>query len=234
MKTTAIILAAGTGKRMNSKTKKQYLEVESKPILYYSLKMFDDSFIDSIVLVTSEEEKEYCRREILEKYNIKKVETIVAGGKERYHSVMNAIFSMNPCDYVFIHDGARPFVSQDMLLRLYDEVKVTKACVAAMPVKDTIKIADEDGFVKSTPKRDLVWTIQTPQVFEYTLIEDAYSKLRKNELELINTGVKITDDAMVVESLKGNKIRLVEGSYQNIKITTQEDLEIAKIFAKKM
>lgn len=234
MKTVAVVLAAGSGKRMNTSIKKQYLELESKPVLYYSLKAFEDSFIDSITLVTSKEEVEFCKKEIVEKYCFKKVDHIVTGGKERYHSVMNGLFESEMCDYIFIHDGARPFITGDLLQRLFDTVIDTKACVAAVPVKDTVKIADNSGYVINTPNRKCVWSIQTPQVFSYSLIRDAYAKLREKEGEMEYAGIQITDDAMVVETFTSHKIKLVEGSYRNIKITTPEDLVIAKKFAKEI
>ncbi len=232
MKTTAIVLAGGRGKRMNSAVPKQFLTIQDKPVLYYSLKAFEDSFIDSIILVASEDDKEYCRKEIVEKYRFHKIEKIVSGGKERYHSVLNGIKAAEECDYIFIHDGARPFVTLDMLQRLYECVTECNACVAGMPVKDTIKIADEDGYIATTPKRDLVWMIQTPQVFSYELIKKAYLLLEKDEYSLIEQGISITDDAMVVETLLGEKVKLVEGDYRNIKITTPEDMRVAEGFLK--
>ncbi len=230
MRTTAIVLAGGRGKRMNSAVPKQFLTIKDKPVLYYSLKTFEDSFIDSVILVAGEDDVEYCRNEIVDKYGFQKVDKIVTGGKERYHSVLNGIKAAGECDYVFIHDGARPFVTQDMLARLLETVKKYHACVAGMPVKDTIKIADEEGFIETTPKRELVWMIQTPQVFEYELIKKAYLILEKDEYSLLQKGISITDDAMVVENLLGEKVKLTEGSYQNIKITTPEDLAIAEGF----
>jgi len=230
MKTTAIVLAGGRGKRMNSAVPKQFLMIKDKPVLYYSLKAFEDSFIDSVILVTSEDDMEYCKKEIVDKYGFTKVVKIVAGGKERYHSVLNGIKAASDCDYIFIHDGARPFVTQDMLARLLECVEESKACVAGMPVKDTIKIANEGGFIDTTPKRELVWMIQTPQVFDFALIKKAYLILEKDEYSLLQKGISITDDAMVVEMLLGEKVKLVEGSYQNIKITTPEDLAIAEGF----
>ena len=233
MKTTAIVLAGGRGKRMNSAVPKQFLSIQDKPVLYYSLKAFEDSFIDSVILVVSEDDKEYCQKEIVEKYRFRKIDKIVSGGKERYHSVLNGIKAAGECDYIFIHDGARPFVTPDMLQRLYECVTECNACVAGMPVKDTIKIADENGYIATTPKRDLVWLIQTPQVFSYELIKKAYLLLEKEEYSLIEQGISITDDAMVVETLLGEKVKLVEGSYRNIKITTPEDMGVAEGFLKK-
>lgn len=232
MKTTAIVLAGGRGKRMNSAVPKQFLTIQDKPVLYYSLKAFEDSFIDSVILVASEEDREYCQKEIVGKYRFHKIDKIVSGGKERYHSVLNGIKAAGECDYIFIHDGARPFVTLDMLQRLYECVTECNACVAGMPVKDTIKIADENGYIEATPKRDLVWMIQTPQVFSYELIKKAYLLLEKDEYSLIEQGISITDDAMVVETLLGEKVKLVEGSYRNIKITTPEDMGVAEGFLK--
>ena len=230
MKTTAIVLAGGRGKRMNSNVPKQFLMIQDRPVLYYSLKAFEDSFIDTIIIVASEDDMEYCQREIVDKYHFHKVEKIVPGGKERYHSVLNGIKAASDCDYIFIHDGARPFVTGDMLQRLLDCVVENHACVAGMPVKDTIKIADESGYIASTPNRELVWMIQTPQVFSYDLIKKAYLLLEKNEYSLLEKGISITDDAMVVETLLGEKVKLVEGSYRYIKITTPEDMGIAEGF----
>ena len=131
------------------------------------------------------------------------------------------------CDYIYIHDGARPFVTQAIIKQALAEVRTHKACVAAMPVKDTIKIADEQDFAVSTPRRDLVWMMQTPQVFQASLIRGAYRKLLSEEKKLRSQGVQITDDAMVVETLLSHPVKLFRASYENIKITTPEDLLIA-------
>ena len=227
-RTAAIVLAAGRGSRMKSKIQKQYLLLKGKPVLYYSLKAFEESFIDEIILVTGEEEIEYCRKEIVEKYGFTKVGHIVTGGKERYHSVFCGLQALTDCDYVFIHDGARPFVTEQILERAYETVQKEHACVVGMPVKDTIKLADENGFAKETPRRDLLWMIQTPQVFSYALVKSAYASFLEREQELLAQGIKMTDDAMVVETFTDTGIRLVEGSYENIKITTPEDLRIAE------
>lgn len=224
MKMTAIVLAAGTGKRMNTKVHKQYLLLKEKPILYYSLKAFEDSHVDEIILVTGAEEIEFCRKEIVEKYGFGKVRAIVEGGRERYHSVYEGLKAVGETDYVLIHDGARPFVSQDIIERTLEAVCEYRACVAGMPVKDTIKISDEEGFAKETPNRSSVWMIQTPQAFSYPLIYDAYTRMLEKE------DSAITDDAMVVERMTNHKVKLIEGSYRNIKITTPEDLLIAEQF----
>ena len=229
-RTVAVVLAAGAGKRMRSNVQKQCLLLRDKPVIYYALKTFQDSFIDEIVLVVGHGETEYCRREIAEKYHFSKITQIVEGGKERYHSVANGLKAVKDEGYVFIHDGARPFLTEEILLRAYDAVKKYQACVVGMPVKDTIKIADEKGFAKMTPNRKLVWQVQTPQVFTIALAKAAYETLLIKEEELKIQGISITDDAMVVETLLNHPVKLVEGSYENMKITTPEDLNIAHSF----
>lgn len=227
-KRAAIILAAGKGKRMQSRIPKQYLEVNGNTILYYTLKQFEESnIIDEIILVTGAKDEEYCKKEIIERYQFKKVTEIVAGGKERYHSVYHGLKKLSKeIEYVFIHDGARPFVTQEILERAWEGVKKYKACVVGMPVKDTIKIVNETQQVVDTPDRNRVWMVHTPQVFEKNLIQTAYEKIITQEDDTI------TDDAMVVEKMLRHPIQLIEGSYQNIKITTPEDLEIAKLYLK--
>lgn len=223
---TAIVLAAGRGSRMGTTVQKQYLDLQGKPVLYYSLKAFENSsYIDEIILVTGEEEREYCRKEIVERYGFLKVHKIVAGGSERYFSVWNGIQAAEPGGYVFIHDGARPFVDEQMIERIYQQVRTKKACVAGMPAKDTIKIADENGVVKETPDRDRVWIVQTPQVFAWEIVREAYAML-------MESGEAVTDDAMAVEKMLQYPVCLVQGSYENIKITTPEDLILADAFLK--
>lgn len=226
-KTVAIVLAAGRGKRMQSDVAKQYLLVRNKPVLYYSLKAFQDSLVDEIILVTAESEIAYCKEEIVEKYEFSKVSQIVAGGKERYHSVHNGLKACKDVDIVLIHDGARPFVDDAIIARNINMVKEYGACVTGMPVKDTIKIADAEGFVQETPRRDLIWAIQTPQTFRYDLIRNAYDTFLNNE-EANCESYNVTDDAMVAELFGGLKVKLVEGSYNNVKITTPEDMVLAE------
>ena len=216
---TAIVLAAGQGKRMHSKVQKQFLEIQGYPVLYYSLRCFQESpLIQDIILVTGEESISYCKEEIVQKYGFTKVSAVIPGGKERYEC--------RDCEYVLIHDGARPFVTEEILKRGLQKVKETGACVIGMPSKDTVKLSDEEGYVKETPNRKCVWTIQTPQIFSYSLIREAHDSIRQKDMS------KITDDAMVVEQETGAKVALAEGSYQNIKITTPEDLDIAEAFLK--
>ena len=230
----AVVLAAGSGKRMHSDIKKQFLLIQDKPVIYYSLQAFQQSFIDEIVLVVSEEDRDYCKKNIVDQYGFSKVKYIEAGGKERYHSVAAGLACLTDCDYIFIHDGARPMITEEILERAYECAKENDAYVVGMPVKDTIKIADKNGFIHQTPDRNLVWMIQTPQVFESTLIKEAYSRLLAQEEDLNEQGIHITDDAMVVETLMKHPVKLVEGSYENIKITTPEDLLIAENFKSKI
>lgn len=238
-KRTAIVLSAGSGKRMNSDTKKQYLLIKDKPIIYYSLNTFQQSsIIDEIILVASKDDLDYVKRDIVEKYEFSKVTHIVSGGKERYNSVYNGLKCCNDSEYVFIHDGARPFVTEEILKRAMEVLTEHGSAVVGMPVKDTIKIVNDDLEVTDTPNRKTVWQVQTPQCFRADIAISAYEKLilEENNGELKQRGIQVTDDAMVVETFYEikdadfNKVRLVEGSYENIKITTPEDLKIAEVF----
>ncbi len=236
---TAIMLAAGSGSRMKSDVAKQYMLLRGKPLLWYALQAVEESaVIDDCILVTGAEDIIYVKEEIVERYGFWKVDRIIAGGKERYDSVYQALRVIaedgmrvsNRDGFLFIHDGARPFLTEAILRRNYEAVERFRACVTGMPVKDTIKIADRDGFAAQTPDRSLVWQIQTPQVFESSLILEAYDRLQQEKERLAADGIRITDDAMVVETLMGLPVKLVEGSYENIKITTPEDLLTAEAF----
>ena len=225
MKNTAIVLAAGQGKRMHTKIQKQFLEIKGYPVLYYSLRCFQDSpLIEDIILVTGEESVLYCQKEIVDKYGFTKVTKVISGGKERYDSVYQGLLACENSDYVLIHDGARPFITEEILERGLTGAEETGACAVGMPSKDTVKIADESGYIAETPDRSKVWMIQTPQIFQYALIRSAHESIRTREMS------NVTDDAMVVEQETGIKVRLAEGSYQNIKITTPEDLGVAELF----
>lgn len=231
-KISAIVLSAGKGSRMENKVHKQYLELLDKPVIYYALKAFEESPVDEVVLVVGRGEEEFCRNEIVDKYHLHKVTHIVEGGKERYHSVFNGLCQCAGSDYVLIHDGARPFLTQDVIERAITSVQEFHSCIAAVPVKDTIKVANEDAVVEATPKRDSLWSVQTPQAFSYELIRSAYEKLLVKEDE--DTKVNVTDDAMVVEQYGDAKVHVFRGSYRNLKITTPEDLEMAEFLMKKI
>lgn len=223
MKYTAIILAAGQGKRMQSETAKQYLKLSGKPVLYYSMKAFEDSEIDQIILVTGAGEEEKVRLNLVERYGFHKVTKIIPGGAERYDSVYCGLEAAQETDYVLIHDAARPLVTKALIREMLKTVQKSRACVCGVPSKDTMKEVSSDGTVQKTLERSTLWNIQTPQAFEYSLIIAAYKKL----FELTDIG--ITDDASVVEQMTKVPVRIVPGSYDNIKITTPEDLAIAKV-----
>lgn len=234
---TAIVLAAGSGKRMQSAVAKQYLLLKEKPVIWYALQAFQQSEqIHQIVLVVGPNEVEICKENIVKRFGFSKVVAVIEGGAERYLSVWEALKwleeqpNTSQKEYVFIHDGARPFVNEHIISQTLEAAKEYGACVAAMPVKDTIKIADEEGFAIQTPNRKTVWAVQTPQVFERGIIIEAYSKLTGELEELLRRGVEITDDAMVVETMCDKRVKLVKASYENMKITTPEDMKIAESF----
>lgn len=213
---SVIILAGGKGKRMGTDISKQFIKLKNKPILYYTLKKFiDNKNIDNIVLVLPSDEIEYCKKEVLEKYNLK-VDKIVVGGAERQDSVYNGLMAIDDSEIVLIHDGARAFLSDEII---NDGIKYAKEHGAAAPgvtPKDTIKIKGNDNFSESTPDRDKLIAIQTPQVFKRDLILSCHQKIKEH-------GESVTDDTMVVEKY-GHKVYLYNGDYSNIKITTPEDL----------
>ena len=225
-KIAAVVLAAGQGKRMNSKIQKQYLLVQGRPLITYALDAFEQSAVDTIILVVGQGEVPYCQKEIVDAYGYQKVSAVVEGGKERYHSVYEGLKQLENCEIVLIHDGARPFVNQTIIHDAIEGAEEYEACVIGMPVKDTIKIADSQGFAAQTPDRSLLWQIQTPQAFSYPLIRRAYDKLFEAEEHQIG----VTDDAMVVESMTSHHVKLIRGDYHNIKVTTPEDIVVAEAF----
>lgn len=227
MKTSAVVLAAGRGKRMNSDKPKQYIELAGYPILYYTLRAFEESPVDEIILVCGKDEKEFCQDKIVSKYGFRKIRAITEGGKERYHSVYRGLLKCSTPDYVLIHDGARPFVTEKIMMDTIKGAEEGNGCVTGVPVTDTIKVIDQDGMVVETPERASLYAIHTPQTFPYSLIRSAYEKLIREENE---TGVprKVTDDAMVLEVMLGKKVKVVTGSEQNIKVTTPKDLILAE------
>lgn len=214
-----VIVAAGTGSRMNMGINKQFIKLEGKEIIAYTIeKFYNNSNIEDIVVVVKEDESEFLKKEILDKYNFKNIK-IAYGGKERQDSVYNGLKLLDEkCDVVLIHDGARPFVSDKIIDKSIEEAKEHKAIVVGVPVKDTIKVIDNDKNIVDTPNRNVLWAVQTPQTFDYNILIDAYKDAFKNKFYG-------TDDAMLVERI-GYKVKMLEGSYNNIKITTQEDLNV--------
>lgn len=225
-KVVAIILAAGKGSRMQSEMPKQYLPLLGKPVLFYSLQAFEQSMVDEIVLVVGSQEQEYCQKEIVEKYGFQKVRCIVEGGIERYDSVYQGLLVSKDADYVLIHDGARPLITGDIINGAIHEVKQKGACVVGMPVKDTIQLVTQEQVIESTPIRKRTWMAQTPQCFSYDIAFSAYCKAIEQKDN------SITDDAMVVMRYSNKKVNMIEGSYENMKVTTPEDILIAELFLK--
>ena len=219
-KIVCIMLAGGKGKRMGTKVSKQYLLLEGKPVLFYSLKAFEP-YVDEIIVVAAEGEEGYCKENIIDKYGISKVSAVVTGGAERYLSVYEGLKAIDKTDedvYVLIHDGARPFIKGEVIEESIRKVKETGACIVAVPSKDTVKVGNPYNIVESTPDRRRVWLVQTPQVFEYNAIYNAYNAA-------IDSGREdITDDSMVMEAFGEKEIHFVEGNYDNIKLTTPDDL----------
>lgn len=217
---SAIILAGGKGKRMGANISKQYIELKGKPILYYTIKRFADSKdIDKIILVLPKDEIDYCKEKVLDKYSLH-VDLIVEGGKERQDSVMNALNELVDDEIVLIHDGARPFVSERIISEGIKYASIYGASAPGVMPKDTIKIKDDNNFALSTPDRNTLVAIQTPQVFKLNIIKECHKRVKEED-------IKVTDDTMVVETY-GNEVYLYEGDYTNIKVTTPEDLILAE------
>lgn len=229
VKYTAIVLAAGNGSRMRAEQKKQYMELCGMPLVVHALKRFEEcGLIDSVILVTGHEDLQYALSLSLQ-CGLRKVKNIVEGGDQRYKSVYNGLRVVEPdTDYVLIHDGARPLVSEEVIRRCCAGVLRYQACVAAVPVKDTIKRADAEGYAAETPDRSRLYAVQTPQAFSYPLFLEAYRKLFDTIMNYHPDESRITDDAMIVEGMTDCRVRLVEGDYRNLKVTTPEDLVLAK------
>jgi 2-C-methyl-D-erythritol 4-phosphate cytidylyltransferase len=235
---TAILLAGGRGSRMGGEVHKQFLELGGKPLIWYSLMAIERSkIIDDCVLVVGRDDMEYMRSKVLDRGDFRKVLAMAPGGSERYESVWNGLSLLGELqggceagaggsDFLFIHDGARPCVTEEILERCYEDVVQFGSSVAAVPSKDTVKITDEEGFVLSTPDRKNVWNVQTPQVFEAGLVTGAYAELMRR----LEVGEQIfpTDDAGVVEMFTDSKVRLTLGAYTNLKVTTPEDMGTAE------
>jgi len=221
-----IIAAAGKGSRMKSSTNKQYMLLNGRPVLAYSLDFFEHSdLVDEIVVVCAVEETEYCQREVISPFKYSKVSAVIAGGKERQDSVWQGLQRLNPdTEMVAIHDGARPLLSVRVFADLVREAGEWGAAVPGILSKDTLKSGDRDGFVRQTLDRNTIFAIQTPQVFNYQELMTAY----KGALDEDFRG---TDDASLFEYFIG-RVKIVEGDCNNIKITTPTDLIIAETLLK--
>ena len=230
VKNTAVLLAAGQGKRMQMEEYKQYLEIQGAPLFTYSLRTLTESpVIDDIVITVNAGEEEYMRS-LLRKFSLEdKVRAVVHGGAERFLSVYEGLKAISwPCDYVYIHDSARAFLDQETLVRLDRAVRDGGTAVAGVPSKDTVRITDEEGKALSTPPRKNVCIGQTPQVFRFDDILRAHSMAVQSLDTLAQKGIQITDDAMVAETMLGIRCRMVMASFNNIKVTTREDLPLAE------
>jgi len=220
-KVGAIIVAAGESRRMGG-IDKVFASLGEKPVLSHVLDAFEScDLVGQVVVVVSRENVERCRQLIAEERLSKPIE-VCAGGRRRQDSVAAGLGKLNNCHWVVIHDGARPLVTADLIERGLEAAQETGAAVAAIPVTDTIKVAGDNKIVHQTPPRQNLWAVQTPQVFRLGLISEAY---RQAEGE-------VTDDASLVEQL-GYKVKLYMGSYDNIKITTPDDLLIAEAWQQK-
>jgi 2-C-methyl-D-erythritol 4-phosphate cytidylyltransferase len=220
-KVGAIIVAAGRGERMGD-IDKMFANLGGKPVLARSVSVFEASpLIDQVVIVLGEHNIERGKK-LLADEGWPKVTDVCAGGKRRQDSVAAGLKRLKDCRWVLVHDGARPLVTADLISAGLEAAKESGAAACAVPVRDTIKMAGDDGFVIGTPPRQKLWTVQTPQVFRSDIITDAYRQ----------TAFEATDDASLVERA-GGRVRLYRGSYGNIKITTPEDLALAGVLWQK-
>ena len=223
----AVILAAGSGRRMNAPVAKQFLDLMGSPVFLHSVRIFD-KVADKIVLVTSPDAVEYCRG-LLAEESLHAQIVVIAGKSERFLSSMEGVKVASDCDLIMIHDAARACVSMEIIQNSIVSAKKYGSGVAAVPLKDTVKIADENGMVLSTPDRSTLRIIQTPQTFKREVICQAYERLSYIiETKGLQAAGPITDDAMVVEQFTDNHVYLSDGSYENIKLTTPEDMTAAQ------
>ena len=222
MSVSCIVVSAGKGKRLAGRIEKPFVKVEGKPIIIHTLRALSKGKgIDSIILVVSKSKLGLSKR-LVNKYRLSKVKHIVPGGAERFDSVKKGLGVSAGENIILIHDGVRPFVDGSLIKRVITSAKRFGASIPAVPVKQTVKLIERNFFVSKTPKRTKLREVQTPQGFKNKIILEAYRKVNDRHA---------TDDASLVEKL-GRKVKVVEGSYKNIKITTPEDLALAGILLK--
>jgi len=228
LRTVAIIPAAGTGVRMGNDRSKQFLDLDGKPLLAVTLEKFQACpAIDALILVAPPSDVEYCQSEIVEKYHLRKVEKVVAGGERRQDSVRLGIeASGGHYDMVLIHDGVRPLISPELITRAVDAAKEHRAVVTALPAKETVKEIDRNALVIKTYEREKIWLVQTPQVFRYKDILMAHRRAMEEDWG------GVTDDALLVEKV-GIPVKVIEGSEDNIKVTTLQDLELVRFLLRR-
>ena len=227
MTVSALRPAAGMDKRMGQTVAKQFLPLGDRPMLAHTLMVFQRTgVIDEIIPILSKEDMENCLRDVIERYHITKVKTLVVGGKERQDSVYNGLMKLEDEKGVaVIHDGVRPFVTPEMIEESVEMAKKGECVAVGVPLKDTVKEVGKDGMVKNTLDRNSLWAIQTPQTFPVKLLKRVYAESYKHHFYG-------TDDATLVERT-GTKVRVIMGSYENIKITTPEDLLLAEEILKR-
>lgn len=218
-----VIAAAGMGSRMKSSLNKQYMELLGRPVLTYSLDLFEKSeLVDKVVVVANLSDLDYCQNNIIKKYGYKKVEAVIPGGAERQDSVWAGInYCTEPGGYIAVHDGARPLLSNELFYKLVQQAKRFGAAVPGVAPRDTLKTIDAQGLVIETLDRSKISAIQTPQIFKYDLIAQAYRQAYAD-------GFRGTDDASLYEKYIG-RVKVIEGENHNLKITTPTDLTIAEI-----
>ena len=217
----AVIAAAGSSERMGEVDKMLAL-LGGKTILARVVDAFQRcNLIDQIVVVVNKQSVEKCQQ-LVTKQGWSKVTYVCPGGERRQDSVAAGLSRLSHCEWVVIHDGARPLVTEELIQRGLIEARGTGAAVAAVPVKDTIKVAGDDQIVRETPPRNNLWAVQTPQVFRFDIITEAYRQVK----------TEVTDDASLVEQL-GYRVKLYMGSYDNIKVTTPDDLALAELLWQK-
>jgi 2-C-methyl-D-erythritol 4-phosphate cytidylyltransferase len=228
IKTAAIIPAAGAGLRFGGKRAKQFLELDGRPILAVTLEKFQHCpSIDEIILVVPEDRTGYCREAIVEKYRLTKVVKIVPGGERRQDSVRLGVKASNDrFGLILIHDGVRPLIRTELIARVVDAGKRNRAVITALPAKETVKEVEHNGLVTKTYDRRKVWLVQTPQAFRYEDIRAAH------ERALAEGWDHITDDALLMERM-GIPVKVIEGSEDNIKVTTPHDLALATFFLRR-
>ncbi len=246
---TAIVLLGGSGRRMGLSVPKQYIPLAGKPLFLHCVETFFKSgIITDILLAVPAGDEEKCREYLAaagmpsagapadpcggaagaKREDDCIIRGFCAGGAQRYDSVYSALKAIDwLCDYVFIHDGARPLVSRDDIRLLYEAVRMDRAAVAGNPCRDTVKVVDDARFVTDNPDRSVLWNVQTPQVFDFGLARRSYEALMADLRETAADRVPVTDDAYVVQRYSGARVRLVETGSENIKVTTQPDLAVA-------
>lgn len=226
MHVTAIVPAAGEGSRFGGTVRKQFIALNGLPILSHTLRALAASRALAAMIVVVPPGEESRGRDALSLARVDIETEVISGGQERQDSVYKGLQRAKPgTDMVLIHDGVRPFVSREVVLATIEGAEEWGAAVAAVPVTDTIKRVDTGGLVVDTPARGQLWAVQTPQVFRYTLLMRAHQSVRE-------LGIVVTDDAALVERI-GVKVKVVRGSYENIKITSEEDLPLADLILRR-